>query len=663
MDSSACVPQISAGGDCSRALCYHLAYRSIDGVCNNLDWPVVGAAFRPFMRHLPSEYADGFTEPAGLGRRSTARDASRHLLANATAVIHDQINSLFMQWGQFMAQDMAKTTHLSADTCTTCAPVANKCVPVPISNQDTNAMFRQKGCLTIPRSAAVCGTGVQGMPREQLNENTAFVDGSTIYGSNYKDLLKVRDGRSGLLKMSRFNNMMVLPFDSSRCGATIGTCAAASFVTGDSRSNMFIGLSSLYIIFAREHNRIARVLQKLNPAWSGDRLFQETRKIVGAEIQAVLYNEFVPLVLGSSAERLLGPYNGYEPNVDPSVSNEFTTAAFRFGHGTIVEQYSRLSANERPIPAGPFQFNEGTLKSQKLLFEGGIDPVLRGLWSTPIKRPQRLTPAVTEHLFSNTDLGTMNIMRGRDHGLPSYNKMRQFCGLRVAYSFDELAEYITDPTIRRSLSSIYASTGTLKSQKLLFEGGIDPVLRGLWSTPIKRPQRLTPAVTEHLFSNTDLGTMNIMRGRDHGLPSYNKMRQFCGLRVAYSFDELAEYITDPTIRRSLSSIYASTDDIDLYVGGMVEDTLMGALVGPTFACIIGNQFRRSRAGDRFYFENPNIFSPAQLAELKKTSLSRILCDNGDRITQVPSTAFLLPFAGGSSACAELPQLDLNKWRE
>ncbi|KAL3112582.1 hypothetical protein niasHT_018593 [Heterodera trifolii] len=164
-----------------------------------------------------------------------------------------------------------------------------------------------KGCLKVSRSASVCGTGdqQQGKPREQLNENTAFLDGSTIYG------LKVRDGRTGFLKISSFNRMMFQPFDPSSCGAATkrGTCAAATFVTGDTRVNMFIGLSSLYTIFVREHNRIARELQSLNRAWSGDRLFQETRKIVGAEIQAVSYNEFVPLMLGQSAERLIGPYN------------------------------------------------------------------------------------------------------------------------------------------------------------------------------------------------------------------------------------------------------------------------------------------------------------------------------------------------------------------
>uniref|UniRef100_A0A183BVU6 peroxidase n=1 Tax=Globodera pallida TaxID=36090 RepID=A0A183BVU6_GLOPA len=556
--SSGCVPETSTG-DCSRSLCYHLSFRSMDGVCNNLRRPVLGASFRPYLRHLPSEYANGFSEPAS-ARRPTAREASRQLLASAQVVSHDQINSILMQWGQFISHDMARTTLQPTVTCVTCDPIPSKCVPVPISDQDTNSMFRQKGCLKISRSAPVCGTGVPGKPREQLNENTAFVDGSQIYGSSSKDLFKFRDGRTGFLKLSRFNNMMVLPFDDSRC-ASLSTCTA-SFVAGDIRANLFLGLSSMHIIFAREHNRVARSFQSMNSGWSGDRLFQEARKIVGAEIQAILYKEFLPRVLGSTFDRLIGPYNGYDSNVDPSVANEFTTAAYRFGHGMILEQYSRLAENG-PISAGPFPFGEGVFKSQKLLFEGGIDPVLRGLWSTAVKRPHRMTPAITERLFSTTDLGSLNIMRGRDHGIPSYNKLRRFCGLN-------------------SVSS---------------------------------------------------------------------------------FDGLSDHITDPSVRSILSSNYASPDDIDLYVGGMVEDPVVGGLVGPTIACIIGDQFKRSRDGDRFYFENPGVFTDAQVAELKKTSLSRVLCDNGDRITEVPSQAFLLPFAGGTSSCASVVHLDLTKWRE
>ncbi|KAL3112576.1 hypothetical protein niasHT_018587 [Heterodera trifolii] len=166
-----------------------------------------------------------------------------------------------------------------------------------------------------------------------------------------------------------------------------------------------------------------------------------------------------------------------------------------------------------------------------------------------------------------------------------------------------------------------------------------------------------------LFQTTDLGTLNIARGRDHGLPSYNKMRRACGLNAFSTFDQLADLIRDPAIRGALSSLYESPDDIDLYVGGLVEEPLIGALVGPTFACIIGDQFKRTRDGDRFYYENPGIFSSAQLAELKKTSMARLLCDNGDHISKVPFDALLLPSAIGTVPCARLAQLDLRKWSE
>lgn len=82
--------------------------------------------------------------------------------------------------------------------------------------------------------------------------------------------------------------------------------------------------------------RIANILKQLNPFWNGDRLFHEARKIVGAEIQAILYKEFLPKVLGNSFEKLIGVYKGYNSNIDASISNVFTTSAYRFGHGMIL---------------------------------------------------------------------------------------------------------------------------------------------------------------------------------------------------------------------------------------------------------------------------------------------------------------------------------------
>uniref|UniRef100_A0A183DCR6 Neur_chan_LBD domain-containing protein n=1 Tax=Gongylonema pulchrum TaxID=637853 RepID=A0A183DCR6_9BILA len=112
--------------------------------------------------------------------------------------------------------------------------------------------FRQRRCLKISRSSPICGTGRNSVPREQLNENTAFVDASPLYGSSSKDLHKFRDGRTGFLRMNRFNNQLVLPFDQSKCRSP-AKCTA-TFTAGDIRVNLFIGLSSMHILFTREHN-------------------------------------------------------------------------------------------------------------------------------------------------------------------------------------------------------------------------------------------------------------------------------------------------------------------------------------------------------------------------------------------------------------------------
>jgi peroxidase len=109
---------------------------------------------------------------------------------------------------------------------------------------------------------------------------------------------------------------------------------------------------------------------------------------------------------------------------------------------------------------------------------------------------------------------------------------------------------------------------------------------------------------------------------------------------AQTFEDLKEQILDASIRSALANNFASPDDMDLYVGAMVEDPVVGGLVGSTLACIIGDQFKRTRDGDRFYFENPGIFTASQLPEIKKASLSRVLCDNGDSIREVPEDAFV-----------------------
>lgn len=118
----------------------------------------------------------------------------------------------------------------------------------------------------------------------------------------------------------------------------------------------------------------------------------------------------------------------------------------------------------------------------------------------------------------------------------------------------------------------------------------------------------------------------------------------------------------------MKRIYASVDDIDLFPGGMSERPLQGGLVGPTFACIIAIQFRQARKCDRFWYEtdDPNIrFTEHQLAEIRKSTLSKVMCENMDNQNDMQRAAFDLPsnFLNPRVPCGSMPQMDLAAWRE
>lgn len=153
---------------------------------------------------------------------------------------------------------------------------------------------------------------------------------------------------------------------------------------------------------------------------------------------------------------------------------------------------------------------------------------------------------------------------------------------------------------------------------------------------------LTSELTNHLFERpgnkfgSDLAAANLQRGRDMGVPAYNHFRAYCGLSKLNEFSDLIGLVSNRTLDR-LESVYANVNDIDLWSAGVAEFPLPGALVGPVFACLIGEQFANIRKGDRFWFENngwPSSFSSKQLNAIRKTSLARLLCDNSDDIRTI-----------------------------
>jgi len=186
----------------------------------------------------------------------------------------------------------------------------------------------------------------------------------------------------------------------------------------------------------------------------------------------------------------------------------------------------------------------------------------------------------------------------------------------------------------------------------------------------------TPAINEYLnnylfqglskeWKRLSLGALNIQRGRDHGLAGYNKYRAWCGLNYAYSFNELTNI--PEAVRNELAYLYASVDDIDLFTGIMSEYAVDDGAVGATAACILGDGFHDWRYGDRFWYENRDDvvgFSLEQIKEIKKTTLSRLVCDNTDiDFIQVNPLLEASPSYNSLTGCNDLPYVDFSAWKE
>ena len=613
--------------DCSD-MCFHSKYRTFDGTCNNLQQPLWGSSFVAFRRLLRPVYENGFNLPNGsffcfsfhwctIGKQifsfgfpgwnrnqkynehplPSARLVSTKMISTKEVTSDQVFTHMLMQWGQFLDHDldlavpgMASLSFESSGDFVNCRTSCDNTAPCfPIQVPPGDPRIRHRRCMEFVRNSAVCGSGATSvllntiLPREQINQLTSYIDASQVYGSTDREARELRDlaaSGSGHLRhglLAAAGRLPLMPFarpdTPMDCKRDPQESETGCFLAGDVRANEQMGLLVMHTLWFREHNRIADALRRVNPHWDGDMLFHEARKIVGAVMQHITFEHWLPHILGPEGMAMMGPYKGYDPQVDSTVSNVFATAALRMGHGLIQPVLQRLNASLQPIRQGHLLLQDAFFSPWRLVEEGGVDPILRGLFAGPAKvrlSDQLLNSNLTESLF--------------------------------------------------------------------------------------RPAHLVAL---------DLAALNIQRSRDHALPGYNEWRRYCRLPVAETFDDLRNEIRSESLRDKLKQLYGHPSNVDVWVGSMAEDVLEGAKVGPTFRCLLVEQFRRSRDGDRFWYENPGVFKPEQLTQIRQASLGRVICDSADEIHEVTKDVFRLPGIQSPSyvSCDQVPQVDLRFWSE
>jgi hypothetical protein len=600
--------------------------QSLDGSGNNQANPAWGRAGTNYLRVAAARYADGRSLPVS--------GPNTRFISNR--IINDVHQNIFSehrvtQWGNVWGQFLDHTFGLRDG--------AGEAANIAFNSADPLETFRNDlGVIPFTRSRAAPGTGVSNA-RQQVNTESSYLDAASVYSTNNQELEWLREGA---FDSNMANNGPRLLLDNNflpRRDARGDPAAAPvmdidgrllanpnrAMVAGDQRANENIALTATHTLFAREHNRIVGLLPG---TLSNEEKFQIARRVVIAEQQYVTYNEFLP-AMGVT----LPFYTGYKSTVDASLSNEFATVGYRAHsqiHGdaaeieTDVSRYTTaqldairaqgatvtVAGDEVTIvvPLGVAFFNPDLLpllqEGPMLKAIGGeseynndemIDNQLRSvLFQVPVSgNPDCLDGPTLPQCFNGVvDLGAIDIERGRDHGMPSYNQLRQAYGLPARTSFrgitGEASEnFPADPLLTPG-NEINDPNSLDFTQLADIDGGPVPVGADAGAT---RSVRRTPLAAR------------------------------------------------------LRAIYGSVGDVDAFTGMLAEPHVSGSEFGELQKAIWTRQFLALRDGDRFFYgNNPGLSLIQQNYGIDfHHTLGQIIADNSDiPAAELNDNVFLVP---------------------
>jgi peroxidase len=456
-----------------RSLTSYATDRSIDGSANNLlpsrlTW---GAAETDVIRFgyaadYPDGYGDAIYGEVGSPDWPNARDVSNALSTQSGSVYNDRnLSDWIVQWGQFLTHDMDLTTNdaefnelfsgATGDFSISINDPSDPLGPNPIPFNRSNYNPTTGTTATLPAPG-----GTRPNWREQINSVTSYIDASQVYGSDLTRAAALRTFADGKLITTADGRLPGLNTVGLENDDPFGL-GAAQFLAGDIRANEQVGLTATHALFVREHNRLAGLLKANNPSMSDETIYQTARKIVGAEMQIVTYEEFLPALMGGSAPNPQSYV--YNAATNASITNSFATAFFRFGHSMQSAEIPLIDNND--ISAGSLSlrdafFNPAVLQNSPET----VDLALKGLASQVAQENDVLIiDDLRNFLFGppgagGLDLAALDIQRGRDHGMLDYNAFRPAYGLPRLISINQLT---SDPALRAALIEIYGNIDSI----------------------------------------------------------------------------------------------------------------------------------------------------------------------------------------------------------
>lgn len=415
-----------------------LEFRTIDGSGNNKTNEEFGKAGVPLLRVARFASVDtSFT--------TRPRIVSNAVLDETETKINDRgLTDMLWQWGQFLDHDITLTE----------AAEPHEPLPIAIPTGDEFFDPGSSGAKSIVFNRSEFEIDTETGNRMQTNRITSFIDASNVYGSDQNRANALRTFKNGKLKTSAGK---LLPFNVEQLENS-GSTMPSLFLAGDLRANEQVGLASMHTLFVREHNRYAKELKRKNKKLNDEELYQRARAYVGALMQVITVKEFLPALFGKD---LLGPYPGYNAEIDPGIMNVFSTAAFRFGHSVVSPTLMRLDNKGNEIEAGNLSLRDSFFRPDHIKEFNDIGFVLKGLSTQKMRELDvEIIDDLRNFLFGEPgnggmDLAALNIQRGNDHALAPYCQIRRDFDLPCSLDFTDIT---TNTDLATKLQSVYNDT-------------------------------------------------------------------------------------------------------------------------------------------------------------------------------------------------------------
>jgi hypothetical protein len=522
-------------------------FRTADGSWNNLADPKEGAAFTRFLRNVelsvtcPDKRMDT-PNPRTISLELLARPDDEDGKPKVETVPF--LNLLAGSWIQFMNHDWIN--HGDTDP--------NAFIRVPLCTDDPASRRYQQAELAIGKTQQDPTRRPQGEPActSFINEVTHWWDGSQIYGSDQATQDRLRSREMGKMNL---RDDSLLPLELST------DVEDTAF-----RRNWWVGLSMLHTLFVREHNAICDMLYDAYPTWDDNRLFNVAR-LINAGVMAKIHSiEWTPAIL---------PNQTLETGLN---SNWYGLLTYKFRKG----------------------------KDRKTLSEINIrNPELGGIVGNPINR-HGCAFGLSEEFVEVYRLHSL---------LPETLQLRN-------RGQQGIAQEVALPATRQH-GSVKITNAYAMSDLFYSFGNQHPGALVLNNYP-RFMQELSVAGNTFL----DIGTVDIVRARERGVPRYNEFRKQLGLTPIQSFDELND---DPLVLAKLRRVYGDNpdkvDDLDLLIGTLAEDKRpTGFGFGETvFQIFIVSASRRLQA-DRFFTDsyNEDVYTPEGLRWIDQTDFKTVI---------------------------------------